>query len=52
MNRGFEDKLIIDGTSYKDQGEYVNLIAGRRNQVQSGPIKIEVRGKTKNITVK
>ena len=49
MKRGFEDKLIIDGTSYNDQGEYVceavNLIAGRRNKVQSGPVKMEVRGK-------
>ena len=49
MNRGFEDKLIIDGTSYKDQGEYiseaVNLIAARRNKVQSGPVKMEVLGK-------
>ena len=48
MKRGFEDKLIIDGTSYNDQGEYVceavNLIAGRRNKVQSGPVKMEVRG--------
>ena len=51
MKRGFEDKLIIDGTSYNDQGEYVceavNLIAGRRNKVQSGPVKMEVRGKNK-----
>ena len=49
MKRGFEDKLIIDGTSYNDQGEYVceavNMIAGRRNTVQSGPVKMEVRGK-------
>ena len=48
MKRGFEDKLVIDGTSYNDQGEYVceavNVIAGRRNKVQSGPVKMEVRG--------
>ena len=48
VKRGFEDKLIIDGTSYNDQGEYVceavNMIAGRRNTVQSGPVKMEVRG--------
>ena len=45
--------MIIDGTSYKDQGEYisevVNLIAGRRSKVQSVPAKLEVRGKNKKI---
>ena len=55
MKRGFEDKLIIDGTSYNDQGEYVceavNLIAGRRNKVQSGPVKMEVRGKNKKFAM-
>ena len=55
MKRGFEDKLIIDGTSYNDQGEYVceavNLIAGRRNKVQSGPVKMEVRGKNKKSAI-
>ena len=55
MKRGFEDKLIIDGTSYNDQGEYVceavNLIAGRRNKVQSVPAKLEVRGKNKKYYV-
>lgn len=25
--------------------EAVNVIAGRRNKVQSGPVKMEVRGK-------
>ena len=47
MKRCFEDKLIIDGISYEDQGEYVNLIAARPNKVQSGPIKMEVRGRKK-----
>ena len=49
VKRGFDDKLIIDGTSYNDQGEYVceavNVIDTRINPVQSGPIRIEVRGK-------
>ena len=48
VKRGFEDKLVIDGTSYVDQGEYVceavNMIAGRRESVQSGSVRIEVRG--------
>ena len=45
MKRGFEDKLILDGTSHNDQGEYFNLIAGRRSKVPSGSVKMEVRGK-------
>ena len=49
VKRGFDDKLIIDGTSYNDQGEYVceavNMIDKRRKEVQSGPIRMEVRGK-------
>ena len=48
--------MIIDGTSYNDQGEYVceavNVIAGRRNTVQSGPVKMEVRGKAKKMNIK
>ena len=39
--------MIIDGSSYNDQGEYVNLIAARPNKIQSGPIRMEVRGRNK-----
>ena len=43
--------MIIDGISYEDQGEYVNLIAGRRNKVQNEPVKMKVRGKNKKYYV-
>ena len=48
LKRGYEDRLIVDDTSYDHQGEYVceavNMIGGVRKAVQSEPIQLEVRG--------
>ena len=48
LKRGYEDRLIIEDTSYDHQGEYVceavNMIGGIRKAVQSEPIVLEVRG--------
>jgi hypothetical protein len=48
LKRGYEDKLIIEDTSYDHQGEYVceavNVIGDQKKIVQSEPIKMEVRG--------
>ena len=50
LKRGYEDRLIIEDTSYDHQGEYVceavNMIGGIRKAVQSEPIQLEVRGIT------
>ena len=49
LKRGYEDRLVIDETTYDHQGDYVceaiNAIGGQRKIVQSDPIHIEVRGK-------
>ena len=50
VKRGNEDRLVIEDTSYNHQGEYVcvavNMIAARKNSIQSEPVRMEVRGKT------
>ncbi len=49
LKRGYEDKLLIEDTTYDHQGEYVceavNVIGDQKKIVQSDPIRIEVRGK-------
>ncbi len=49
LKRGYEDRLIVEDTSYDHQGEYVceavNMIGGVRKAVQSESIQLEVRGK-------
>ena len=53
LKRGYEDRLVIDETTYDHQGDYVceaiNAIGGQRKIVQSDPIHIEVRGRPKAI---
>ena len=48
LKRGYEDKLVIEDTSYDHQGEYVceavNVIGDQKKIVQSEPIRMEVRG--------
>ena len=48
LKRGYEDKLIIDDTTYDHQGEYVceavNVIGDQKKIVQSEPVRMEVRG--------
>lgn len=48
LKRGYEDRLIVEDTSYDHQGEYVceavNMIGGVRKAVQSESIQLEVRG--------
>ncbi len=48
LKRGYEDKLVLDDTTYDHQGDFVceavNVIAGNKKLVQSDPIHIEVRG--------
>ena len=49
LKRGYEDKLVIEDTTYDHQGEYVceavNVIGDQKKVVQSEPLRIEVRGK-------
>ena len=48
LKRGYEDRLVIDETTYDHQGDYVceaiNKIGGAEKIMQSDPIHIEVRG--------
>ena len=48
LKRGYEDKLVIDDTTYDHQGEYVceavNVIGDQKKIVQSEPVRMEVRG--------
>ena len=48
LKRGYEDKLVIEDTTYDHQGEYVceavNVIGDQKKVVQSEPIRMEVRG--------
>ena len=52
LKRGYEDKLVIEDTSYDHQGEYVceavNVIGDQKKSVQSEPIRMEVRGNDKD----
>ena len=49
LKRGYEDKLVIEDTTYDHQGEYVceavNVIGDQKKVVQSEPLRMEVRGK-------
>ena len=53
LKRGYEDRLVIDDTTYDHQGEYVceaiNMIGGQKKIVQSEEVHIEVRGKEKYV---
>ena len=48
LKRGYEDKLVIEDTTYDHQGEYVcqavNVIGDQKKEVQSEPLRVEVRG--------
>lgn len=48
LKRGYEDKLVIEDTTYDHQGEYVceavNVIGDQKKVVQSEPLRMEVRG--------
>ena len=55
LKRGYEDKLIIEDTTYDHQGEYVceavNVIGDQKKIVQSDPIRMEVRGTLCNMAL-
>eukprot|EP00094_Tigriopus_californicus_P013464 TCALIF_13024-PA protein Name:"Similar to KIRREL Kin of IRRE-like protein 1 (Homo sapiens)" AED:0.12 eAED:0.13 QI:0/0.83/0.76/0.92/0.91/1/13/506/759 len=48
LKRGYEERLILEDTTYDHQGDYVceaiNMIGGQKKIVQSEPVHIEVRG--------
>ena len=51
LKRGYEDRLVLEDTTYDHQGDYVceaiNVIGGQRKIVQSEPVHIEVRGEAR-----